>query len=669
MEAEVQSKPSRKVDRNHLAFYRGHLQGLDLKDAAARYLGEETDLREAKTALGWIREELVRAARRHRRLDYARLLRIRIAQGAGLASANTGMPTIEDFRLERDPTGFYSEAELLELYREEYPEAFAPNLKEKRRQRLLARQLEAILWAENYLATAPLPSDSVAEWFDTPKAVAFILSGIRSLADLLRVIESHGFRWWAGIRGIGQIHGRRIVRWLASHEATLGKIQAHALVPLRQVGSSSLIRPRETGILPLESFLMPEAFDGSAGENRHPGRCRIEAGNDHEAILAWLKAKATNPNTERAYRREAERLLLWAVLEKARPMSSLSVDDMAEYRDWLASLGQAGAQAWNWSVPQSAWLGKRNIPRWSKDWRPFDGALSHRSQAQAYTILKSMFEWMARMRYLDSNPLEGVARPRLAAGAAMSQDVELTRALTRAQWAHVIEYLQGLPLDARTARLRFVLLFAYATGLRLSELVGARTSHLYSVELRSRLGVRWMLKVIGKGGKARAVPMPSAVMLALRGYLAHRELGLQSDAPLVGRLGGEGAGIDPTTLYKALREFFMEVARDLRERGHEEDAIKLEKATTHWLRHTRGAHSAETMPINMVQRLLGHVSLSTTTIYTSADEESLYLELEKNVGEFALGGLNGLADENKNNVATLQHEEKEKTSNLCGAHP
>jgi site-specific recombinase XerD len=52
------------------------------------------------------------------------------------------------------------------------------------------------------------------------------------------------------------------------------------------------------------------------------------------------------------------------------------------------------------------------------------------------------------------------------------------------------------------------------------------------------------------------------------------------------------------------------------------------KASTHWLRHTRGAHSAETMPVNMIQRLLGHASVATTSIYTSTDDETLFLLLD-----------------------------------------
>lgn len=624
----------RKVDRHHVAFYRGCLQELDVKDLARRYLGEDVVLREAKWTLAWVRGELTRTARLHKRFDYARLLSITIPKRKNARTER--FPTLEEFREERDPHEFYGENELMEMYQEAHPEAFSVSLKDvakqEQKQRLMRAQLDAVTWAENNLVDTPKPSDSVGEWFNTDKAAALLMKEIRTLGDLRDVIHQKGFRWWAGIRGIGQIQGQRIVAWLASHEATLGKVELHALVPLRQLDVTA-ITVKETGIRPLESFNLPAVLDGSIGRNRFTGRCRIEAANDYEAIQAWLRVRATNPNTERAYRREAERVLLWAVLEKAVPLSSISVDDMADYRDWLAALGQTPPEQWRWAIPQEQWIGKRYLQRWSKEWRPFDGALSHRSQTQSFIVLKSMFEWMTKVRYLDSNPLDAVSKPKLLQGTDDIPDVEMTRALTRPQMKYVFDYLHQLPIDARVARLRFVLAFAYATGLRLSELINAKTTHLYSAPLRTRLGVRWMLKVVGKGGTVRPVPMPTPVMAALREYFEFRDASLQGDEFLIGRLHGKTTSrLDSSIISKMLRDFFKEVAWDLRDHGHAEDATQLEQATTHWLRHTRGTHSAETMPTPMVKKLLGHASLETTSIYISVDADELYESMEKELG-------------------------------------
>jgi site-specific recombinase XerD len=625
----------RKVDRHHLAFYRGYLQELDIEDMARRYLGEDVGLHEAKETLAWVKGELTRTARLHKRFDYARLLSITIPKRKNARTER--LPSLEEFREERDPHEFYGENELLEMYQEAYPEAFSVSLKDIEKQeqknRLMRAQLDAITWAENNLIDTPTPKDSVGEWFNTDKAAAFIMKDVRTLGDLVRLIHQKGYRWWVGIRGIGQTQGQRIVKWLASHETSLGMIESQALVPLRKLDIATLSAEKETGIRPLESFLLPEAFNGTNGDNRFPGRCRIEATNDYAAIQAWLKARATNSNTERSYRREAERLLLWAVLEKTVPLSSLSVDDMTDYRDWLAALGQTPPDQWRWEILQERWIGKRHIQRWSKDWKPFDGPLSHRSQAQAFTVMKSMFEWMTKVRYLDSNPLEAVTKPKLKLGDPDVPDVELTRALSRLQIKYAFDYLHQLPIDARVARLRFVITFGYTTGLRLSELTNAKTNDLYSAPLKTRLGVRWMIKVLGKGGKVRPVPMPTKVMQAMREYFEFREADLQGEEFLIGRIHGKTtAPLDPTIIYKMIKDFFKEVAWDMRDHGHIEDAAKLEKATTHWLRHSRGSHSAETMPPHMLQRLLGHASLDTTSIYTSADADELYENMEKELG-------------------------------------
>lgn len=627
----------RKVDLNHLAFYRAWLQGIDIKDAAFRYLGTDTDLREAKTALAWIRESLVRAARRHGRLDYARLLRIQLPNqaregAAGNVSAQASIPSFEEFDEDRNSGGFYSQAELMELYLAEYPEAGVESPREKRIKRLMERQLEAMRWAEAYLVAAPMPSDSVVEWFDEPMAVRFIMADIRTLKDLCDRIRAKGYRWWVGIRQLGEVQGTKIGKWLAQHEGTLGPLGSQALVPIRGQDAGQLTRPPATEIMPLESFLLPLSMDGSQGENRSLGKTRISAQNDHQAIHAWLAARARNANTKRSYRREAERLLLWGILERGKPLASLNIEDGTAYRDWLAALGRD--ELWFWRIPQEKWIGKRNIPRWSPDWRPFEGALSLSSQQQAYTILKSMFEWLVKMRYLDSNPWDGVAKPSQEAQDA-SPDLEINRAFTRGQWAFLMEYLAGLPQDDRSARLRFVLPFAYAGGLRLSELVEATTGRLYSKPMRNGLGVRWMLKVLGKGQKWRTVPMPSSVMAALSTYLAWR--GLQEipsdnplETPLIAPLRpNKKAGLSQAMLYRLLKDFFRDAASEMRNQGHREDADKIAGASTHWLRHTRGSHSAEGMPLNLLQKLLGHASLATTSLYTSADEEALYEAMEK----------------------------------------
>jgi site-specific recombinase XerD len=93
-------------------------------------------------------------------------------------------------------------------------------------------------------------------------------------------------------------------------------------------------------------------------------------------------------------------------------------------------------------------------------------------------------------------------------------DVELTRVFSAGQWEFLMSHLAIEGTHPTTqARLQFALPFAHATGLRLSELVDATLGRLYTMPVRDGTGVRWMLKVLGKGAKWRAVPIPERILI------------------------------------------------------------------------------------------------------------------------------------------------------------
>ena len=80
------------------------------------------------------------------------------------------------------------------------------------------------------------------------------------------------------------------------------------------------------------------------------------------------------------------------------------------------------------------------------------------------------------------------------------------------------------------------------------------------------------------------------------------------------------AGIASSTLYGQLKTFFTECA-DVLARTDPKGAQRLAAASTHWLRHTHGAHAvAAGTPLDVLQQNLGHASLDTTTIYTTSEE-------------------------------------------------
>ena len=114
---------------------------------------------------------------------------------------------------------------------------------------------------------------------------------------------------------------------------------------------------KNSEIRPLEFLTPPKALDGSSGTNRGDRQdCALNVNTDIEAIRLWLKAKGTNANTQAAYRREAERFLLWCLLEKRVALSSARLEECSEYLKWLEMIGRETPENWqkSWIYPSAA---------------------------------------------------------------------------------------------------------------------------------------------------------------------------------------------------------------------------------------------------------------------------------------------------------------------------
>jgi len=87
-------------------------------------------------------------------------------------------------------------------------------------------------------------------------------------------------------------------------------------------------------------FGIPELLDGREGSNRsRSGSCQLNATNDIEAVSAWLAEYAEAAHTLRSYRKEVERLLLWATRSRGKALSSLTREDLLAYEAFLSDPG------------------------------------------------------------------------------------------------------------------------------------------------------------------------------------------------------------------------------------------------------------------------------------------------------------------------------------------
>ena len=628
---ESPSARTRKLGLSHIAFFRGYIEGLPLDEIAELYLETGRDQKRAKATLRWIRDELINAARREKP-SYARLFRIPPTQLAGpggqqvsgagvhVGGPLAGIPSLEAFQAERDPDGFFTESELIKVYNEEYgsrQDAGSQARRAGRNQKLRKRIRDALAWFEGFLPEKPQPGDQLAAWLDESIANRLRRGGMLTIDDLAGLIRGKGESWYKVVPWFGKASAARVMKWLTFNKVI--PVPERALVPYRKLFPKlKASRELELGIVPLEYLKLPAEVSGAVGTNRAYGN-RLAAVDDFEAINAWIAKKGNQrPHTARNYRTQAERLLLWAVLEKGRALSSLTIEDCTEYRDFLYALD--GKQDWRWRIPCKAWIGKRNTPRWHEDWRPFAGPLSPASQKQALTVVSALFEYLARNRYLDFNPWKEVDQMPVADRRRLKTD----HALTPKQWQFVIQHLEERARDERYYRLRFILWFAIGTGLRIEELVEARAGQIDS----DGSGDDYEITVIGKGTKERRTTFPNGLMPILADYMEHRGLGRDANnwsasEPLIATLATKSnenrRAIATATLHQILTGYFARVAEDI-DAEDTKAADRLKSATTHWMRHTFGTMNANrNTPVQLIQAALGHADVGTTGIYLAAE--------------------------------------------------
>ncbi|CAD6516462.1 Tyrosine recombinase XerC [Paraburkholderia metrosideri] len=449
----------------------------------------------------------------------------------------------------------------------------------------------------------PRLTDGVGAWLPARIARVLCTARMRTLAELtLRVPRRH--LWWRSIPGLGRAGAHQVEALFAANPALTA--QARALV-------ERIEPPRDAGIAPWEHLQPVPRLDGSNGRFRAPRRaCLLNARNDFEAVQAWL-ALHEAPHTARAYRREAERLILWAIVERQQPLSSLSTDDAIAYRAFLRH-----------PAPLARWTGPPR-PRDSVEWRPFARGLSPRSVGYALAVLNALFRWLVEQRYVFGNPFAGLT----VRGGQRTAPFDTARALTGSEWTAVrgladrLERSHGWQAPA-AQRLRFLLDFGYATGLRVQELVGAT---LRDIQVDDR--GEWWLRVTGKGARAGSVALPPLAQDALEQYLTQRGRPVtrrrwDPAAPVVASLGHKVHGNDPvsaTRLRQILDDFFGLAAAVFVDENPEL-AARLQQASPHWLRHTHASHAlAGGVDLVAVRDNLRHASISTTSTYLNDDKE------------------------------------------------
>jgi integrase/recombinase XerC len=264
----------------------------------------------------------------------------------------------------------------------------------------------------------------------------------------------------------------------------------------------------------------------------------------------YLKTERdVSPHTLTAYSTDLAQMLAFVVREKGEGVSARDIDHLL-IRRYLAGLSKSTRKS---------------------------------SIARKLAAIRSFFRFLLRRGALAKNPAELVATPKKEQRLPFHLNIDQATTLMEAPEAEQ-EYV---------LRDRAILELLYSSGLRVSELTGLNIR-----ELDMNGG---MVRVTGKGGKERIVPVGSRALKALLEYLELRGTDKPGDALF---LNTRGDRINRRSVARIVDAHVMRIA-----------AFK--RISPHTLRHTFATHMLEGgADLRAIQELLGHASLSTTQKYT-----------------------------------------------------
>tara|TARA_R110001592_G_scaffold254129_3_gene517499 strand:- start:44892 stop:45899 length:1008 start_codon:yes stop_codon:yes gene_type:complete len=319
---------------------------------------------------------------------------------------------------------------------------------------------------------------------------------------------------------------------------------------------------------------------------------------------------ADSPQTLRSYRKEAERLLLWSVKQRHKPLSGLTREDFHAYQTFLAD-----------PQPAAYWCGGR-APRYSLAWRPFQGPLSTSSQRQALIVVNALLSYLVDAGYLRGNPLSLIRRRNRTLKPGTGEAISQERFLDRETWEYLKAFIDALPQDTprnieHYERLRFLFHGLYLLAPRVSELANHPMN-----SFREYRG-HWWWFVLGKGQKRGKVPINDEMLDALiryRRFLKLDDLPAENDAsPLLRSLKGN-RGISANMIYRLVKTTVAHAADEL-EISSPLKAVRLRNASTHWFRHTAVTHGDDAgIGLKYLNRSARHDKLETTAIYQHAED-------------------------------------------------
>ena len=298
-------------------------------------------------------------------------------------------------------------------------------------------------------------------------------------------------------------------------------------------------------------------------------------------------AADTAPN---ALRSQLERYLRHVGIERGR-----SANTVAAYRrDLDAFLTALAAEG----VTEPTGITTPVVTAYARSLRERPTPLAASSVARTLSSVRGFTRFLVEEGELEADPAVEVSPPKLPS--------RLPKALTIEQVESLLAATDGEELDR--VRDKALLELLYATGARVSEAVGLNVDDLIGDE-----GTTEVVRLFGKGGKQRIVPVGSYARAALDAYLvrARPVLSARGKSTPALFLGMRGARLSRQSAWLVIRSAGERAQLDL-------------ELSPHSMRHSFATHLLQGgADVRVVQELLGHASVATTQIYTRVTADAL----------------------------------------------
>nr|WP_288145108.1 tyrosine recombinase XerC [Marinobacter sp.] len=253
--------------------------------------------------------------------------------------------------------------------------------------------------------------------------------------------------------------------------------------------------------------------------------------------------------------------------------------DLLRLADWL---GRSGFVAWQRVTNHDL---RRYVATLSRE------GLSGRSIARHLSATRRLYQFLLREKLASDNPALDIRAPKSGRRLPRVADVD--------QLNHLLDGQPDDPLEVRDLCM-FELM--YSSGLRLAELASL---DLDTVDLRSG-----EVRVMGKGGKERLLPVGRKAIAAIQAWLPYRGA-LANDGEAALFVSQRGERLSHRSIQARLSRWGISRGAD-------------QKLHPHLLRHSFASHMLESSgDLRAVQELLGHADIATTQVYTHLDFQHL----------------------------------------------